>query len=63
MLIRNWGMHLIVQVVHRLYAPGGAAVQPVGARFPSAIKGGGNDLNPLQCKGPAAANLPTIMHT
>lgn len=34
--------------VHRLYAPGGAAVQPMGAAFPEAIKDGAVDRTALK---------------
>lgn len=34
-------------VVHQLYASGGAAVQPVGAAFPSAIENGAVDRTAL----------------
>ena len=34
--------------VHRLYAPGGAAVAPVGRAFPAALRGGGIDRQALK---------------
>lgn len=36
------------QAVHRLYAPGGAAVGPVAAAFPGALQGGGIDRDALK---------------
>lgn len=36
------------QAVHRLYSPGGAAVGPVAAGFPGALRGGGIDRDALK---------------
>ncbi|WP_295044846.1 dephospho-CoA kinase [uncultured Paracoccus sp.] len=36
------------QAVHRLYAPGGAAVGPVAAAFPAALRDGGIDRDALK---------------
>lgn len=53
-------------VVHRLYAPGGAAVGPVGAAFPSALRNGGIDRAALKAAladDPAAlGRLEAIVH-
>lgn len=51
--------------VHRLYAPGGAAVGPVAARFPAAVRDGGIDRSGLRLlvADPAAlAALESIVH-
>lgn len=52
--------------VHRLYAPGGAAVQPVSAAFPGALSGGGIDRAALKAAlaaDPGAlARLEGIVH-
>lgn len=52
--------------VHRLYAPGGAAVQPVGEVFPAAIRDGRVDRSALKsilAADPAAlARLESIVH-
>jgi dephospho-CoA kinase len=52
--------------VHRLYAPGGAAVEPVRAAFPSAVRDGGVDraaLSRILAADPAAlARLEAIVH-
>lgn len=51
--------------VHRLYAPGGAGVGPVAARFPEAIRAGGIDrtaLRPLVAEPAALAALEAIVH-
>lgn len=52
--------------VHRLYAPGGAAVAPVSAVFPSALVGGGIDrtiLKSIIANDPAAIGpLERIVH-
>jgi dephospho-CoA kinase len=52
--------------VHRLYAPGGAAVSPVAARFPAALVAGGIDrtrLKPLvTADATALAALEAIVH-
>jgi len=52
--------------VHRLYAPGGAAVGPVGAAFPNAIRDGGvsrETLGTILAADPGAlARLESIVH-
>ncbi|MRX49855.1 dephospho-CoA kinase [Paracoccus sp. S-4012] len=52
--------------VHRLYAPGGAAVAPVAAAFPTALREGGIDRGALKAAleaDPAAiARLEQIVH-
>lgn len=52
--------------VHKLYAPGGAAVAAVGAEFPAAIRDGAVDralLSPLVLNNPAALKrLEQIVH-
>lgn len=52
--------------VHSLYAPGGAAVGPVGAAFPSAIRNGGVDRDALSRavlgKPEALKKLESIIH-
>jgi dephospho-CoA kinase len=52
--------------VHRLYAPGGAAVAPVAAAFPGALRAGGIDrdaLKPALAADPAAlSRLEAIVH-
>lgn len=52
--------------VHRLYAPGGAAVQPVARAFPAALKDGGIDRAALKsalADDPAAlTRLEAIVH-
>jgi dephospho-CoA kinase len=54
------------QAVHRLYAPGGAAVGPVAAAFPSALQGGGIDRDALKsaiAEDPGALDrLSAIVH-
>jgi dephospho-CoA kinase len=54
------------EAVHRLYAPGGAAVFPVARRFPGALSGGGIDrarLKGLLAGQPGAlAELEAIVH-
>jgi len=67
-MIRRRGVPVLDadEVVHRLYAPGGAAVQPISARFPSAVKDGAVDRQELSKllladKG-ALAELEAIVH-
>lgn len=52
--------------VHRLYAPGGAAVFPVARRFPAALAGGGIDRvrlkSQLAGQPGALAELEAIVH-
>ena len=54
------------QAVHRLYAPGGAAVAPVAAVFPDALRDGGIDREALKAAiagDPAALDrLSAIVH-
>ncbi|GGF62043.1 dephospho-CoA kinase [Paracoccus acridae] len=54
------------QAVHRLYAPGGAAVAPVAAVFPGALRDGGIDREALKAAiagDPAALDrLSAIVH-
>ena len=54
------------QAVHRLYAPGGAAVGPVAAAFPAALRDGGIDRAALKAAiagDPAALDrLSAIVH-
>lgn len=54
------------QAVHRLYAPGGAAVEPVARAFPSALKDGGIDRAALKQalagNSGALARLEAIVH-
>ncbi|MGN7867370.1 dephospho-CoA kinase [Paracoccus sp. 22332] len=54
------------QAVHRLYAPGGAAVGPVAAAFPPALRDGGIDREALKAviaDDPAALDrLSAIVH-
>lgn len=54
------------QAVHRLYAPGGAAVGPVAAAFPAALRDGGIDRGALKAAiagDPAALDrLSAIVH-
>ncbi|WEF24464.1 dephospho-CoA kinase [Paracoccus sp. S3-43] len=54
------------QAVHRLYAPGGAAVGPVAAAFPAALRDGGIDraaLKAVIAGDPAALDrLSAIVH-
>lgn len=54
------------EAVHRLYAPGGAAVAPVAAEFPSALVDGGIDrkeLKRIMAEDPEALNrLEAIVH-
>ena len=54
------------QAVHRLYAPGGAAVAPVGEVFPDALQDGGIDREALKAAiagDPAALDrLSAIVH-
>lgn len=54
------------QVVHRLYAPGGAAVGPVAAAFPGALRDGGIERAALKAAiagNPAALDrLSAIVH-
>lgn len=54
------------QAVHRLYAPGGAAVEPVAAAFPKALRNGGIDREALKeaiANDPAALDrLSAIVH-
>lgn len=54
------------RAVHRLYAPGGAAVGPVAAAFPAALRGGGIDREALKAAiagDPAALDrLSAIVH-
>lgn len=46
--------------VHRLYAPGGAAVAPVSAAFPSALRAGGIDREALKRE---LARDPSLLKT
>ncbi|MDO5605344.1 MAG: dephospho-CoA kinase [Paracoccus sp. (in: a-proteobacteria)] len=54
--------------VHRLYAPGGAAVMPVAAAFPAALRDGGIDRAALKSvlagdtTGTALGRLESIVH-
>ena len=54
------------QAVHTLYAPGGAAVGPVGTSFPTALRDGGIDRDALKtaiADDPAALDrLSAIVH-
>ena len=54
------------QAVHRLYAPGGAAVKPVAAAFPTALRHNGIDRDALKAaiaQDPAALDrLSAIVH-
>ena len=54
------------EAVHRLYAPGGAAVDPVAAVFPGALRDGGIDRDALKAAiagDPAALDrLSAIVH-
>lgn len=54
------------EAVHRLYTPGGAAVQPVAAAFPTALRDGGVDraaLKAVLAADPAALQrLEAIVH-
>ncbi|RJL21314.1 dephospho-CoA kinase [Paracoccus siganidrum] len=54
------------EAVHRLYAPGGAAVGPVGDAFPQALKGGGIDRAALKAalagNPQALSRLEAIVH-
>lgn len=54
------------QAVHRLYAPGGAAVEPVGAAFPGVVQNGAVDRKRLAgavLEDPQAmARLEAIVH-
>ena len=54
------------EAVHRLYAPGGAAVGPVGAAFPAALRDGAIDrqaLKALIADDPAALDrLSAVVH-
>lgn len=54
------------EAVHRLYAPGGAAVQPVAAAFPAALQAGGIDRaalkTALQGDPDALTRLERIVH-
>lgn len=52
--------------VHRLYAPGGAAVAPVSAAFPDTLRDGGIDRTALKAEiqrdQTALSRLETIVH-
>jgi dephospho-CoA kinase len=51
--------------VHRLYAPGGAAVAPVAGRFPAAVRAGAVDraaLRDLLAEPGALSDLEAIVH-
>ena len=54
------------EAVHRLYAPGGAAVAPVAAAFPDALRDGGIDRSALRAALAADpdgfARLEAIVH-
>lgn len=54
------------EAVHRLYAPGGAAVEPVEAAFPGVVVDGAVDrarlAEALGCDAAAFARLETIVH-
>ena len=54
------------EAVHRLYAPGGAAVQPVAAAFPAALQSGGIDRGALKAElqrdADALTRLERIVH-
>lgn len=54
------------EAVHRLYAPGGAAVAPVAAVFPTALVGGGIDRGALKAvlavEPEALTRLEALVH-
>jgi dephospho-CoA kinase len=67
-MLRDLGVPVLEAdaVVHKLYAQGGAAVQPVGQLFPSAVKQGAVDRGALsQCvvgNEAAMKQLEAVVH-